>query len=142
VKIKVWVLSTCVPTEARPCFPEVFATEFEALIAFDERMREEWRIQAPISDEGDLLDYPDSPEEAVEIIAKDAGPEWGRWELTSHEIDVTFSRVAAKEEARTALIGAFTLAARTGLLDDLNEAAGKDAVDRVYEALASEDEEV
>ena len=39
---KIWVLSTCIPGESRPCFPEVFTTDEAAQAGFDKAMREEW----------------------------------------------------------------------------------------------------
>jgi hypothetical protein len=91
MKARIWVLSTCIPQESRPCFPEVFPDEAEALARFDEAMRAEWEHNGPYDDEtGEKLPYPDSPEEAVAAIAADnTDGSWGQWELTSHVIEIS-----------------------------------------------------
>lgn len=53
MKISVWVLSTCIPSENRPCLPEVFATEAEARNGFKDRLREEWEYNGPELDESE-----------------------------------------------------------------------------------------
>lgn len=91
MKIDVWVLSTCIPSECRPCCPEVFATEADAREEFMGAMREEWQYSGPCGDDGERLPFPEghAPEEINEMIAQEMiGEPWGRWELTRHEIDV------------------------------------------------------
>jgi hypothetical protein len=90
MRIRVWVLSTCVPHEAAPCRPAVHGTEAAAVEAFDRAMREEWVTNAPTDDDGDHLPYPAGrPDEAVRLIAEsDPDGEWGRWELTAHDVEV------------------------------------------------------
>lgn len=88
MKIKVWVLSTCIPGAAEPCLPEVFGTEAEALAAFDERMRGEWEHNGPADDDGELVPYPGDPVKAHDLIVSDARGEWGQWQLTSHKVEV------------------------------------------------------
>ncbi len=79
MKIKVWVLNTCVPNEPEPVLPAVFGSEAEALAGFDKVMREEWKIN------GTSARYP-GREKAIERMSKN--PEWGQWELTAHEVDI------------------------------------------------------
>src|SRR5947209_5612807 len=53
-------------------------------------MREEWKSNAPQDEQGTPLNYPRNPESAVRLIREAAGPEWGAWELTRHEVEVEF----------------------------------------------------
>lgn len=86
-KIKVWVLSTCVPGENEPCLPNVFASEAEAMAGFDEYMRDEWKANEPGDDETcQPLPYPGDAVTAHEILSRN--PAWGRWEITAHTIEI------------------------------------------------------
>jgi hypothetical protein len=90
MKAKIWVLSTCIPSESAPCMPQVFGSEAAAMAGFDAAMRGEWECNAPTDDDGNEIPYPDgNPEEALRMMAdNDPDGEWGRWELTSHDVDV------------------------------------------------------
>lgn len=89
MKVKIWVLSTCVPDENEPCWPQVYASEEAAQKGFREAMESEWRSNGPEDEEtGERLPFPDDPDEAHERIAELQDAEWGRWELTSHEIEI------------------------------------------------------
>ena len=100
MKTTVWVLSTCIPEDGKPCHPHVFATREEALAQFEADMRSEWSYIEPRDEIGARLDYPDGdPEKAHELIdgyqtriengfPGTSGEIWGRYSLTSHEIEV------------------------------------------------------
>lgn len=84
-KAVVWVLCTCIPEENRPCLPSVHATEAAALAKFDELMRAEWDANKPESEEtGEPLEYPGA--DTAHVVLSE-NPAWGRWELTSHEVE-------------------------------------------------------
>jgi hypothetical protein len=91
MKLPVWVLSTCIREEGRPCFPEVFTSEEAAHAAFDKHMREEWAINAPEDENGTQADYPGDPAEAMRQMRECAGAEFEEWEITKHEIDVSLN---------------------------------------------------
>lgn len=88
MKIKIWVLSTTIPDDGEPCHPELFCSEEAALAGFKERMDEEWKTQAPEDDAANPLPMPDDPYEAHDAIAKWAGPEWGEYKLTVHDVEI------------------------------------------------------
>lgn len=102
--MKIWIVNTCCPNEAEPCIPTPFATEAEANAYADEMMRAEWNAAVEwnggkVEDEdGEEVGYPDDWREAQEILAARNGPEWGRWEITSHEIDLTAVKLATTGE--------------------------------------------
>lgn len=77
-EITVWVLSTCIPEEARPCYPQVFATEAEAEASADRNMRDEWAAAAPSDDEENALTYPGDWREAQDILAG-LNSRWGTY---------------------------------------------------------------
>lgn len=87
MKTKIFVLSTCIPEDCKPCFPTVFTSPEAARAGFEEVMREEWQNNAPYGDDGEPLPFPDSPEEANAAMA-DAGDMWGEYELTPYEIEL------------------------------------------------------
>lgn len=85
----IWVLSTCNPDDSEPCWPQVFGTEAEAQAAFRDAMRGEWETNGPRDDDTDeLLPMPDDMDEAHDAIAEAAGADWGRWQITSHVVDI------------------------------------------------------
>jgi hypothetical protein len=87
-QITVWVLSTCVPGSPDPVLPFVFSSEAAAIAKYDETMRAEWATQRPEDEETcEPLLYPGDPAEANRILGAD-NPDWGRWQLTSHQVDV------------------------------------------------------
>jgi hypothetical protein len=88
-KTIVWVLSTCVPGNTDPCWPQIFGSETAVRSAYRKAMESEWAINGP-EDEitGERLPFPDDADDAHERIAEVQGTDWGRWELTRHEIDV------------------------------------------------------
>lgn len=93
MKIKVWVLSTCIPDENSPVFPSVFA-DFSAAEAYaEERLKEEWASRAPCDDEGEPLPYPGDWKKANDHLSAES-PEWGQWEMTTHEIEVALPHIA------------------------------------------------
>jgi hypothetical protein len=82
--MKIWVLSTCIPDENEPCMPQVFISEEAAEAGFAEAMRGEWQVYGEWNDTG-VEPFPDDPHVAHDIMAKT--PEWGRWEITHHNIE-------------------------------------------------------
>ena len=88
-QITVWVLSSCVPDSSDPVFPSVYGSEAAARAEYDQIMRSEWGAQQPEDEEtGEPLPYPDDPDEAHRVLVEKNPSEWGRWELTSHQVDV------------------------------------------------------
>lgn len=85
MKIKIYVLNTCITDENHPCHPEVFTSYDAAEAVAEERLRAEWEHNAPCDDDGEPLPYPGNWREANNEISAE-NPEWGQWELTSHEI--------------------------------------------------------
>jgi hypothetical protein len=87
MKIKVWVISTCVPDENTPCLPEVLGSLDAAKAKFDELMRAEWEANQPEDEQtSEPLPYPGDASKAHEILAKN--PRWGHWQITGHEIEI------------------------------------------------------
>jgi hypothetical protein len=84
--MKVWVLSTCLPGENEPCMPQVLVSQEEADAAFATAMDGEWAANTPFDCDGHPLPYPGDPHKAHAKMAEDA--EWGRWEITTHNIDL------------------------------------------------------
>lgn len=91
MKIKIYVVSTCIPEPGeRPCFPNVFTKLEDAEAHADKMLREEWVNNGPCDeDSGELLPYPGDWREANNTIAAHIEDgSWGEWELTEHEIDL------------------------------------------------------
>ena len=86
MKAKIWVLCTVLADENATAMPAVFANEVEAWAKYDEMIRTEW---ATLMDPDDDGPYPGDPDEAQDRIRKAIGPEWSRWELTSHEVEIS-----------------------------------------------------
>lgn len=92
--VRVWVLSTCVPSENDPCFPIVCGSEEEAEAEAIKALRAEWETHKPEDGAGDPRPFPTdqcrAPDwrEAEMILAAWLGRDWGRYELTSHQIEV------------------------------------------------------
>ena len=92
MKVKVWVLSTCIPEDPQPCWPEVFGSFAEAQAAFKEAMTSEWESNGPRDEEtGALEPMPADMDQAHDRLSEYCGDEWGRWEITTHEIEVAES---------------------------------------------------
>jgi hypothetical protein len=90
--VRVWVLSTCIPSEDKPCWPEVFFDEETARKRYDEAIREEWAANTP--EDGNTcepLPYPDDPDAAHAELEDWHGPGWGHWELSVHEVPLKLS---------------------------------------------------
>lgn len=87
-RITIFVVATCVPGEPDPCYPNVFATEAEAIAFLETVMREEWEITEIEADDGNIIDYPGDWETAQQYFIEYRGRDWGRWELTSHNIEI------------------------------------------------------
>lgn len=91
MKITVWVVSTCIPElGAEPCQPSAFGTEAEAETYAEEMLREEWAVNGPIDPNDDTeptLPYPGDWRTANDKLKVHVGPEWGEWQITSHEIE-------------------------------------------------------
>ena len=94
--MKIWILFTCIPSESRPCWPEVFVDESEARATFEDRLREEWKYNGPEGDDG-KLPFPEDAEleEINDTIGEAAGAEWGEWQLSSHELE-NYEKVLAE----------------------------------------------
>lgn len=96
MRATIWILSTTLPGDPMPCWPRAFGTLAEAQAAFLEAMENEWPINGPSDeDTGDVPPFPTTDdgkpdaEEAHDLMVEnDASSEWGRWEITSHDIDV------------------------------------------------------
>jgi hypothetical protein len=85
MKAKIWVLCTVLTDENAPAMPAVFADEAEAQAAYDTALHAEWDSCMERSDDGP---YPGDPDAAQDRIRQAHGAEWGRWELTSHDIEI------------------------------------------------------
>ena len=88
MKAKIWALCTVLTDENAPAMPAVFADEAEARAAYDKALRAEWDSLMDRSADGP---YPGDPDDAQDQIRQAHGAEWGRWELTSHDIDIETS---------------------------------------------------
>jgi hypothetical protein len=86
MKIKIYVLSTVLADENAPAMPAVFGDEAEAWAKYDEVIRVEWDS---IMNDGP---YPGDPDAAQERIRQAHGPEWSRWELTCHDVEISVER--------------------------------------------------
>jgi hypothetical protein len=59
MKVKVWVLNTCIPEPGEgPCMPTVCGSEQAAEAAADKELRDEWDADPPEDDDGEPLPYP------------------------------------------------------------------------------------
>lgn len=86
--IKVYVVNTCIPDSCDPCMPSVFATKQAAEAYLDEMLRGEWDANKPEHPETcEPLSYP-GPYDAIETLSEQLGSEWGKWEITSHTIEL------------------------------------------------------
>jgi hypothetical protein len=85
MKAKAWVLCTVLTDENAPAMPAVFADEAEARVAYDNALRAECESCMDRSDDGP---YPGDPDDAQDRMRQTHGAEWGRWELTSHDIEI------------------------------------------------------
>jgi hypothetical protein len=85
MKATIWVLCTVLTDENAPAMPAVFANEAEAWAAYDKALSAEWDSCMDRSDDGP---YPGDPDAAQDRIRLTHGAEWGRWELTSHAIEI------------------------------------------------------
>jgi len=90
MRVKVWIVNTCVPGEPEPCLPAVFGTLAEAEAYADEMLRAEWDSAGPENDEcTERAPYPGDWREAHERMVEYHAGEWGQWELTGpHEIEI------------------------------------------------------
>lgn len=94
--MKVWVLSTCIPDENEPCLPSVFATQEAADTQFAEFMRSEWEHNGAEDEDGKRKPFPDDPNEAHDIMSEN-NPDWGRYEISCHEIEAQFPPILITE---------------------------------------------
>jgi hypothetical protein len=85
MKAKIWVPSTVLTDENAPAMPAVFANEAKARAAYDTAIRAEWDNRM---DQNEAHPYPGDPDEAQDRLRQLHGAEWGRWELTCHEIGI------------------------------------------------------
>jgi hypothetical protein len=85
MKAKIWVLCTVLTDENAPAMPAVFASEMDARAAYDTAIRAEWDSLMEPTNDGP---YPGDPDDAQDRIRQAHGAEWGRWELTCHEIEI------------------------------------------------------
>jgi hypothetical protein len=121
MKVTVWVVSTCIPDENEPCMPNVFGTEKEAQAYLASMINDEWEANPVEDDDSTLVPMPEDPVETEEALAGYLGPEYGRWEITSHTVEIPdpkyfvvtrllegkvklFARVFLSEEAAEAAI--------------------------------------
>lgn len=94
--MKIWVLSTCIPGDRQPCFPQVFLKEDAAEDAAERAILEEWSwriflIRPPI-------DYRETKRRARPVVNWQSAQEimmnlddeearYGAWEITVHHLD-------------------------------------------------------
>lgn len=93
MRVKIWVVATTIPDDEEPCFPAVYGTEAEAEAHADRELRSEWEVNAPIDEEtGFAREYPGDWREAQAMIVEEleSGGEdgWGRYEITTHDVEV------------------------------------------------------
>jgi hypothetical protein len=86
MKAKIWVLCTVLTDENAPAMPAVFANEAEARAAYDKAIRAEWDNRM---DQDEADPYPGNSDEAQDRLRQLHGAEWGRRELTCHEIEIS-----------------------------------------------------
>jgi hypothetical protein len=89
MKAKIWALCTVLSDENAPAMPAVFADEAEARAAYDKALRAEWDS---LMDRHEAGPYPSNPEEAQDRLRQVHGAEWGRWELTCHDVEIPAAR--------------------------------------------------
>jgi hypothetical protein len=85
MKARVWVLYAVLTDENAPAMPAVFADEVAARAAYDKALRAEWDSRMDPNNDGP---YPGDPDEAQDRMRQAHGAEWGRWELTSHDVEI------------------------------------------------------
>lgn len=85
MKVKIWVVSTCVPGETDPCQPSVFGTAAEADTYLDTMLRAEWDTNQPHDDDGEPMPYPGDVQAQETLAVLDC---WGKWEITEHDVEV------------------------------------------------------
>lgn len=92
MQITVFVLSTCVPNEPEPCWPDVFVTEAEANIAFAKALEREWETAGIEDDDGNKMPFPDdasyAQDQLVEHYTEHGTEVWGQYEITPHKITI------------------------------------------------------
>jgi hypothetical protein len=69
----------------RPRCQPCFGDEAAARAAYDKALRAEWDSCMDRTDDGL---YPGNPDEAQDRMRQAHGAEWGRWELTCHDIKI------------------------------------------------------
>lgn len=89
MKIKIWIVTTCIPERGEgPCLPSPFGTEAEAEAYLESAMMEEWE-SAGIDEGEDVLPYPGDWRSAQERLKQfHSDGSWGTWQLTPHTIDI------------------------------------------------------
>ncbi len=121
MKIMVWVINTCVPSGTDPVFPKVCGSEAEAEAYTDEMLRNEWATNGPEYPEtGERLPYPGewrAAQDAIvaheDSIADDIDDKWGRWEITSHEVELGDLAVVCEGGMIQAVVGNGALIGQT-----------------------------
>jgi len=88
MKVTVWVVSTCVPDEPDPCLPHVFGTAEAAQAHFAEMIKNEWDASPACDDDGEPVPMPEDSVDAHEALCRYWGHEFGRWEITSHTVEI------------------------------------------------------
>ena len=91
MRTKIWVVAAANGERGEePCFPAVFGTAEAAEAHADQEMRSEWEAWGPIDDEtGIKAEYPGDWRAAQDVVIREvADGSWGRYEITSHEVDV------------------------------------------------------
>lgn len=88
--MKIHVVSTCIPGDSKPCFPDVFGTLKEAEAKADEYLRQEWEANGPENTEtGEKLPYPGNWRVAqIQIAEWISDGSWGGYEITTHRVEV------------------------------------------------------
>lgn len=121
MKLKIWIVSTCIPEPGEgPCMPNVFPAEAAAEGYADKMMRGEWESAKPVEGpDGVPEPYPGDWRKAQERLVTYCGPTWGKWEITSHEIEVQHDAGIMLEALRAIVKTA----------DDLNGGKEPDAED-------------
>jgi hypothetical protein len=84
MKATIWVLCTVLTDENAPAIPAVFARA-----AYHKAIRAEWDNRMDRDEAGP---YPGNPDEAQDRLRQLHGAEWGRWELTCHDIEISAAK--------------------------------------------------
>ena len=82
-EVKVWTFVVSSDSREAPC-PEVYATEAEAMAAFDQYMRESWEAYSPSDDDDKALPYPGDPIEAIRWFWKQPDTDFPYGEVQCH----------------------------------------------------------